>query len=110
MISPRLAWSTILRATSDMEVAIRVKSDPLNPSAVASARPSRRAVTMSAAVLIATRVSLCMFQGPLGQPVKIRQPFFKVEGCPDAFQRQPQLHHGKRDVRLDADDHRFCSP
>src|SRR5262245_29216815 len=99
----------MLRATSEMEVAISVKSDPLKPSAVASARPRWRAITMSAAELTATRVSLCMFQGPLGQPLKIRQAFLQVERRSDAFQSQPQLHHGKGNIGLDADDDRLRS-
>src|ERR1051325_1573085 len=100
----------MLRATSEMAVAINVKSDPLNPKVIASARPFWRAVTISAAELIPTRVSLSMFNGPLGHAIEVRQPFLKIQGRPYAFQRQAQLHHGKCHVGLDSHDHGFRSP
>src|SRR6185369_5740263 len=107
MISPVLAWSTMLRAISEIAAAIRVRSEPSKPNSIASARPFCRASTMSALELIATRVpSFSMFDLLFGQ-IEVSQPFFKVEGSADAFQGQPQLHHGEGNIGLDADDDRF---
>src|SRR5690348_1050936 len=103
-ISPLLAWVTMLRATSDMAVAIKVRSDPSKPNSSAKARPFWRAVTMSAAELMATRASFSMFQVLLGQPVEIGQPLFQIQGGPHPFQRQAQLHHRKGHVRLNANN------
>src|ERR671923_143169 len=94
-ISPRSAWSTMLRATSEMAVAMRVRSEPSKPMAVANARPFWRATTISAAELIATCVSFSMFQGPLDQSVQVRQSLFELQGRSHALQSYPQLHHGK---------------
>src|SRR5688572_10305024 len=106
MTSPRLAWSTILRATSDMAVAIRVRSDPSKPISIARVRPFWRAVTMSAAELIATRLSFRMFQGPLDQSIQIGEPLFQIQSRANPFQRQPQLYHRKSHIRLNAHNHR----
>src|SRR5436189_4940471 len=109
VISPSLAWSTMLRATSEMAAATRVTSVPSNPSLIASLRPSWRAVTISIFELIATRCSFPMFNVPLGVLIQIGQAFLQIEGRPHAFQRQAQLHHGKGNIRLNADDHGFGS-
>src|SRR5207249_5346216 len=53
-ISPVAAYSMMLRASSEIAVAITVRSLPANPSAAARARPRCRAVTMSAEELIGT--------------------------------------------------------
>src|SRR5882724_1261387 len=103
-ISPDLAWVTMLRATSEMAVAIKVRSDPSKPKSVAIARPFWRAVTMSAAELIATRASFSMLQIFFGQRVEICQPLFQIEGGADPFQGQSQLNHGKGDIGLYADN------
>src|SRR2546427_12243694 len=100
----------MFRATSEMAVAINVRSDPSNPRSIASALPFWRAVTMSIAELIATRVSLTMFQVPFRQVVQIRQTFLEVKGCSYPFKGQPQLDHGERYVGLNADDNGFCAP
>src|SRR6266576_3236972 len=104
MISPPLAYSTMLRDTSEMAAAMSVTSAPSNPSSLAMERPVWRAVTMSNAHVIGTRVSFDIVKVPLELPVQIRQAFLKVQRRADAFERQPQLHHRKRDVGLDADD------
>src|SRR5579859_139509 len=101
---------TILRATSDIAVAITVRSEPLKPSSDASVRPFWRAVTISTAELTGTRNSFSMFQVSSGYAVEICQPFLQIKGCAYAFQRQPQLHHRKRNFRLDAHNHRFRAP
>src|ERR1041385_1689148 len=102
--SPNLAWSTMFRATSEMAVAITVRSDPSKPSCRASSRPFWRAITMSTVERIMTRISFSMLQGSFREMVQESQSLFQVEGRADAFQQQSQLHHGEGDVGLDADD------
>src|SRR5437773_9256885 len=109
IISPDLAWSTMLRATSEMAVAIKVKSDPPKPNCIPSWRPFWRAVTMSDAQLMATRVSFCMTHAPASHPAQVGQPFLEVQSSAHPFQGQSQLHHGKGHVGLDANNHRFGS-
>src|SRR5215472_6863273 len=58
MISPSLAYMTILRASSEMAVAIRVRSVEENPSLEASVRPVCRALTISRSDAIGMRVSV----------------------------------------------------
>ena len=57
MISPRLAYSTMLRASSEIAVATMVASLEENPSRMASARPCWRAATMSMSDATGTRTS-----------------------------------------------------
>src|SRR5215469_3689558 len=57
MISPCLAYMTILRASSEMAVAIKVRSVEENPSLAASVRPVCRALTISRSDAIGMRVS-----------------------------------------------------
>src|SRR5215472_11230473 len=57
MISPSLAYMTILRASSEMAVAIKVRSVEENPSLEASVRPVCRARTISTSDAIGMRVS-----------------------------------------------------
>src|SRR5260370_738793 len=104
MISPRLAYSTMLRETSEIAAAISVNSTPSKPSSAASARPFWRAVTTSLAEVIGTWPSLDILRVPFDVPVQIGQTFLEVERCSDPFQRQTQLYHGKRDLWLDAHD------
>src|SRR5262245_29885412 len=110
MICPCLAWSTILRATSEIAVAISVRSAPEKPSSIAKARPFWRAITMSDAEVIGTRVSLSMGQFSLVRAVKVGKSLFQIQRCANPLQRQPELHHCKRDIRLDADNHRLRPP
>src|SRR5688572_29650393 len=105
-ISPCLAWSTMLRATSEIAAAISVTSAPLKPSSSASDRPRWRAVTMSTAELIAVRFSVSIDRNAFCLQVQVGKPFLQIEGGADALQGQPELNHGKSNVRLDADDHR----
>src|SRR5579859_493985 len=107
MISPVRAYSTILRATSEMAVAITVRSLPLNPALAASCRPSSLAVTISAPELTAMRTSFFTGAFPLSSLVQQGQTFFEIQCSLHFSQRQAQLHHGKRNLGLDADDRRL---
>src|ERR1051326_7223954 len=97
----------MLRETSEMAAAMSVRSAPSKPSSAASKRPFLRAVTMSASDVIGTRASFGVMRSPLGFSIQIGQPFLEVQGGADAFERQPQLHHRKGDLGLDADDDGF---
>ena len=57
MTSPRFAYRTMLRASSEIAVATMVASPEENPSRVASVRPRWRAVTMSVSDATVTRAS-----------------------------------------------------
>src|SRR6266540_625453 len=57
MISPRVAYRTMFRASSEMAVATMVASPEVKPSRVASRRPCWRTVTMSASDRMDTRTS-----------------------------------------------------
>src|ERR1051325_6308510 len=108
MISPRFAYSTMLRETSEMAAVMSVMSAPSKPISVAIERPSCRAVTMSAAQVMGTCVSFAPITTvPLAVPIQIRQAFFEVQGGADAFEHQAQLHHRKGHLGLDADNDRL---
>src|ERR1051325_10621585 len=102
IITPPLAYSTMLGDTSEMAAAMSVTSAPSKPNSWAMERPIWRAVTMSRADPIGTRVSFDIVKVPLELPVQMRQALLEVQGRADAFERQPQLHHRKRHVGLDA--------
>ena len=71
-ISPRPTCTTMLRATSEIAVAIRVGSGRGKPSRSAIARPSARAVTRSASALMATRTSSSILCVPPSQAIEQR--------------------------------------
>src|SRR4051812_27971558 len=104
-ISPFFAWSTMLRATSEMAVAISVTSAPLKPSSSASERPRWRAVTISTAEWIGVVVSVSIDRNSLCFHRQIGEAFLEIQRGAHSFERQAQLNHGKSDVRLNADDH-----
>src|SRR5919197_6520589 len=137
MTCPRLAYTTMLRASSEIAVAINVRSVGPNPSAAASSRPFWRAETTSASertgmdVSGATSSTACPFAwgaagwpvdaaarrrspptglpfpAPLGPLVQQGQSFFQVERGLHILQGETELHHGERHLRLDADDDRL---
>src|SRR6266446_4745476 len=107
MISPALAYSTMLRATSEMAAAMSVASAPSKPISVARERPFWRAVTMSRADMIGTRVSFAITKVPLQLPVQISQAFLQVQRRANPLEGQAQLHHGKGHVGLNAHDDRL---
>src|SRR5437867_5387502 len=97
--SPRLAWSTILRATSEIAAAIMVTSVPRKPSCCASVRPCWRAITISTAESMGTRVALlAMFDAGFLVLVQVGQTFLQVERSAYAFQGESQLHDGEGDI------------
>src|SRR3954463_14660931 len=95
----------MLRATSEIAAAISVTSAPLKPSSSASARPRCRAVTMSVAELISVRVSVSIYRGALRFYVQVGEALLEIQRGPHPFQRQAQLHHRERDVRLNPRNH-----
>src|ERR1700741_411905 len=99
----------MLRASSEIAVAMKVESTAEKPISTASARPRCRAATISGSEVIATRISpddtvalsVCAFE----LLIQVRQPFFQIKRCRHAFQCQTQLHHGKRNFRLNPNEH-----
>src|SRR5690349_9382032 len=116
----------MLRASSEMMVAISVDSVSEKPDCSASSRPLWRAVTMSATVLMGMVFlpstgraasgssldgsALLLIQLPrhaaLGAGVEVGETLLEIECGGHAFQAESQLHHRERHLRLDADDDR----
>src|SRR4051794_3898723 len=98
----------MLRATSEIAVAMIVRSLPEKPARAARSRPFCRAATMSPSRLMGTQVSSCatggIFAFPGGQQL---QTLLEIERGGDVVERQSELGHGDCHVRLDADDHRL---
>ncbi len=69
----------MFRATSEIAVAITVRSLLLNPASEASCRPSSLAVRMSAPEFIGTRTSLFTSVTKLGSLIQQGQPFLEVQ-------------------------------
>src|SRR5512135_3128754 len=82
-ISPDLAYSTMLRETSEIAAAISVASTLSKPNSSANARPCWRAVTMSLAEAIGTCISLDMLEVPLPVLVQMGQALLEVQGRAD---------------------------
>src|SRR5712691_5637608 len=109
----------MLRANSEIAVAISVASVAENPTRDANARPCWRAVTMSLSALIGTTVSSAKARAPSpigangslrsgslsGLPVQVREALLQVERRSHPFERQTQLDHRKGNLRLNPDDH-----
>src|ERR1051326_6842240 len=102
MISPCFAYETMLRDTSEIAVAITVKSLPVNPTCVARSRPRWRAVTMSASLPIGMRNS-ALAMSRIQPALQQHEPFVQIERGRDAAKREPQLHHRHGDFWLNAD-------
>src|SRR5689334_7622736 len=116
MISPFLAYIRMLRAISEIAAAMTVCSPLENPATAASARPCCRASTTSTSAAIGRRSSsptaarlfgFGLHDALFGAPVEEGETFFEVQHRRHALQRQSELHHGERDVGLDADDDRL---
>src|SRR5215469_13434714 len=101
----------MLRASSEIAVAISVESTAEKPSSSASARPCCRAETMSCSESMATRISPNDTMAPsirAFEPlIQVRQPFFQIERRRNTLQCQSQLHHGKSHFRLNPNDDSF---
>src|SRR5438552_16924793 len=104
----------MLRASSDMAVAISVASPVEKPSSVARARPLCRAATISWSELMPTRISPALTVSlsvyVLEFLNRVRQTFLQIQSRTHVFQGQPQLHHGTGYFRLNPHNHRFRSP
>src|SRR5262245_366727 len=117
-ISPCPAYSTMLRATSEIAVAMTVRSLGEKPNLDASERPSCRAVTMSAADPMETSLSAeslgmpggARSDGCAGGCVEVGEPLLEVErGC-HVLEGEPELDHGEGYLGLDAHDDRLRAP
>src|SRR6267378_7624878 len=98
----------MLRASSEMAVAMSVASLTEKPVCSATARPCWRAVTTSLSDAIRICVSAAKAPAPLvdapGLLLQIRQAFLQIECSGNVFERQSELHHRKGHLRLDADN------
>src|SRR3989304_1253464 len=100
--SPQRAYSRMLRASSEMAVAITARSLPEKPASMLRLRPARRAVTTSASVAMWTFARAGVVVDTIESsalPIACLeggQAFFQVKRSLDSSQRQPQLHHGER--------------
>src|ERR1700719_2223661 len=100
----------MLRASSEMAVAIMVGSLPEKPIWVARSRPFCRAAMMSPTWLMGKSASSSGIVNILAHPRRHQfQTFFKIKSRGDAIERQPKLHHRKGDVGLNPHDHHFCA-
>src|ERR1700724_2389771 len=98
----------MLRASSEIAVAMSVASLTEKPVCSAITRPCWRAVTTSLSDVIGICVSAAKAPAPLvdvpGFLLQIRQAFLQIEGSGNVLERQSELHHRKGDLRLDADN------
>src|SRR5215470_16231853 len=103
----------MLRANSEIAVAMSVASPEPNPISIARARPFWRACTMSWSELILTVITpsntAALSIHLLELLVQVVQPFLQVQRCRNIFQRQPQLHHRKGNFRLNSNDYGLCA-
>src|SRR5277367_3091912 len=97
----------MLRATSEIAVAISVSSLLERRSGVAMARAFCRANRMSTSARIGTTVSMSLAtngEHSILPRAKEGETVFQVECRRGSFQPQAELHHREGNVRLDADD------
>src|SRR5262249_34709166 len=109
----------MFRDSSEIALANGVAPPGDNPDEDGKARACWRATTMSLSALMSTTVSSVKVPAPFPirvhgslrssslsrLSVQVREGFLQVERRRDAFERQTQLDHRERDLRLDADDH-----
>src|SRR5215470_434174 len=94
----------MLRATSEMAVAMSVRSLPAKPAADASSRPFCRAATMSTSPLTMMRASSITDSDLAPRHRQQVEPLLEVERGRDVSEREAELDHGHRHLWLDADD------
>src|SRR5918993_1553299 len=105
-ISPSPAYVVMLRATSEIAVASSVRSVLEKPRSAPIVRASWRAVTTSASVRIATRISSATGVGlPVELLLEEGQPLFEIERRMDVLEVHAQLDHRERHLRLDPHDY-----
>src|SRR5438132_8105417 len=101
----------MFRASSEIAVATTARSVTYSPHCAASSRPFWRAVTMSTSEPTVTRTSTgiaaAFTPGCPSRPAEVRESLLEVERGRHAFEREPELDHRERDLRLDADDDRL---
>src|SRR5829696_4867111 len=102
---PVPAWMRMLRAASEIAVAIRVASVREKPSSLASARPSARAGTTSSSEAIAIVTSPFCDMAASRSVVEQGECFLEIERGLERRQVELELHHRDGDVGLDPDDH-----
>src|ERR1700740_2557878 len=96
----------MLRAISEMAVAIIVRSLPEKPTSAAISRPFWRGVTMAPSLSMHTCcVSPVTAVDPLQAEAQHVQPLIEVQCRSDPFQSEAQLYHREGDIRLNPDDH-----
>src|SRR6266581_985350 len=98
----------MLRATSEMAVAMKVRSVRVKPSRSASSRPFCRASTMSvsAAIGMTTSSATAVAAPHSGPLVQKGEALFEVQGSVDILEAHPELDHGERHFGLDPHDDR----
>src|SRR5262245_46431950 len=106
----------MLRASSEIAVAIRVRSPPVKPKRAARLRPIWRAATRSAADRIGTAMpsrgrtsprpptGLAMPAAGLRSLIEVGKPFLQVECGGYVLEGETEPNHGERDLGLDAHD------
>src|ERR1041385_9042183 len=99
----------MLRAISEIAVAMSVESVREKPSFAASSRPWARAGTMSESESIGTRTSSPILGGPPRPSVEHREGLVEIERGVERLEVQVELHHRDRNVGLDADDQGLCA-
>src|SRR5688572_10289023 len=101
---PVSAWTMMLRATSEMAVAINVASVRENPSRSASARACARAGTMSASLPMSTVTSSLMLASSPVPVVQQSDRSVQIASGAKGGEVKIELHHGDGDIGLNADD------
>src|SRR4051794_37340461 len=94
----------MLRAISEMAVAMMVRSLPAKPIWAARSRPVCRAATISPSRSMGTRVPSGVTGGLVHQGPQHLEALIEVERGGDTFEREAELDHGEGHVGLDADD------
>src|SRR5690242_16637937 len=99
----------MLRAISEIAVAIIVTSVSEKPSCLASSWPAWRAATMSSGLLTSTTKSVVTVTpdrrfSTVELAIQQREPFFQIQRGMHVVECQPQLNHRERDFGLQADD------
>src|SRR4051794_6884971 len=100
----------MLRAISEIAVAIIVTSVNENPSWRASSCPAWRAVTMSSGLMMSTTKSAATV-APIRRvprfelPIQQRKALFQIQRRVHVVEHQPELHHCEGHLRLQPDDH-----
>src|SRR2546425_1555883 len=102
----------ILRATSDIAVAITVGRLPFSPISLAISRPASRAFTTSASELMSTLTSSASLTRLNSSRLEIQlcKTLFEIQCGRNPFQCEAKLYHRECNFGLDADDHGLRPP